>query len=599
MNLRVEIQHRNYQSWKLYEENTTLEIHSQTFPKINPLELKIFSQDIITQYGELVSSNIRKSNYIAGILLLENNKTFGRTTNKKRLLYKCIPNDISLPIFLVPYELQLGFSKNIKNKYVTFRFIHWNENHPHGLLMETLGDVNILSAFYEYQLYCRHIHHSISHFEKKIRQTFSSKNPDEYIQTIMENPDFIIEDRRQNNEYIFTIDPYGSKDLDDGFSISRFPMLNETTNETMEGWKISIYIANVFVWIESFHLWNEFSERVSSIYLPDKTRTLLPNILSESLCSLLENQIRFAFCMDIYLDENMRVYQHEYKNVLIKVHKNFAYDEPTLLENIHYQHLLNITKKVNEIKENHNTIDSHDVVSYWMIYMNSVCGKKMAEKKIGIFRTVHNKSKSKSNLLNEENKNENYIQDENTWNILKKVQQWKYLQGQYVVYSENTSLEHCIMNETAYIHITSPIRRLIDQLNQILFIQELGLVKKISNDGVYFLHHWIERMDYINTSMRSIRKTQMDCELMTKCVQTPEIMKEIHTCIILDKVDKENGMKTYNVYLDKLKTFSRITTVIDFDFDFENTNTSKKQFKLFYFGDEYHIQQKIKLEIIE
>ena len=55
----------------------------------------------------------------AGILCI--NKTYGRTENGKRLLYKCIPDDSTLPPILVPYQIQMSFSKSHKNKYILFR----------------------------------------------------------------------------------------------------------------------------------------------------------------------------------------------------------------------------------------------------------------------------------------------------------------------------------------------------------------------------------------------------------------------------------------------------------------------------------------------
>ena len=71
---------------------------------------------------------------------------------KKRLLYKCIPDDKYLPAFLVPYDIKMGFQKKLINKYVVFKFQSWDDKHPHGSLIETLGDVNNLEVFYEYQL---------------------------------------------------------------------------------------------------------------------------------------------------------------------------------------------------------------------------------------------------------------------------------------------------------------------------------------------------------------------------------------------------------------------------------------------------------------
>ena len=571
MKLRVFINDRNYSSWEFYDFDTNKEIKKDIYPKINPFEMKFFAKDIITEDGELVFSYIKTCSYIAGILLLENNKTFGRTNNKKRLLYKCIPDDQRLPSFLVPYDIQLGFSKNIKNKYVLFKFEHWNNTHPQGLLLETLGDVDKLSAFYEYQLYCKNINHPISNFSEKTREAIKNTKYEECIDKILQNPDFVIETR--TDEYMFTIDPYGSKDLDDGFSIKQFENGD---------WRISIYIANVFFWLETLKLWNSFSKRVSTIYLPDRSRPMLPSILSENLCSLLENHNRFAFCMDVYLDNDAKIIKNkdgsekiEWKNVLIKVNKNFAYEDTKLVNNKHYQKLFDITTKCNN-----GITNSHDVVSYWMIFMNSQCGKKMVDNKFGIFRsaTYNNLPKQINSIdMNEDTK--------------RVIQNWNNLTGQYIIYSDGVVIDHELMNDKSYIHITSPIRRLIDQLNQILFFKKFHLITKISEECLHFLNNWMNEMEYINTSMRSIRKIQTDCELMTKCCNHPEILQDIHEGIIFDKIIKNDGFFTYMVYLEKMKLLSRITTT-------NNLETFTKQnFKLFFFNDEYNIKRKIRLQI--
>jgi ribonuclease R len=77
----------------------------------------------------------------------------------------------------------------------------------------------------------------------------------------------------------------GSMDFDDGFSI--VPLENGN-------YKVSVYIANVFLWLETFGLWKSFSKRVSTIYLPDRRRPMFPTILSESLCILQNNQDRIS-----------------------------------------------------------------------------------------------------------------------------------------------------------------------------------------------------------------------------------------------------------------------------------------------------------------
>jgi len=84
---------------------------------------------------------------------------------------------------------------------------------------------------------------------------------------------------------IITIDPQSSTDLDEAMSLKDNVL--------------SIYIANVPLLIEELHVWPSFSNRISTIYLPDRKCPMLPSILSEKLCSLLENEERITFCMDI------------------------------------------------------------------------------------------------------------------------------------------------------------------------------------------------------------------------------------------------------------------------------------------------------------
>jgi hypothetical protein len=81
----------------------------------------------------LVHSTVRTGSPIPGVLIITGNKTYGRqknnagkkpySNNSGKLLYKCIPDDIRLPSFLIPYEIKnVGFSKVNKNLYVTFIF---------------------------------------------------------------------------------------------------------------------------------------------------------------------------------------------------------------------------------------------------------------------------------------------------------------------------------------------------------------------------------------------------------------------------------------------------------------------------------------------
>jgi exoribonuclease R len=578
---RILVDDRIYTKWSFYYCDTNVEVNSTDIPSlatIDPIKEKLFSRDVFTISDsepnniEIKNSYLRTTITIAGVLQLENNKTFGRTENKKRLLYKCIPDDKHIPVFLIPYDVKSGFSKVQKNKYVVFKYEHWNDKHPRGILVETLGDVSSLEVFYEYQLYCKSLYHSITEFTKKTREELNKQSCEGFLETIKNNPNFNIEDRR--SEYIFTIDPLHSLDYDDGFSIKKLSSGN---------WIVSIYIANVYFWLETLGLWNSFSKRVATIYLPDRRRPMLPTILSDSLCSLQENHDRFALAMDVIVDNEGNIIDEDkiqYKNVIIRVKKNYVYNEPSLLmKDKSYIQLYELSVKINN-----RISDSNDVVSHWMVFMNSHSGKQLLYKKSGIFRCANYININKLD-------NSEILLDDDTYRI---IQNWNNSCGHYVKFDEHISeLSHDLMNIKSYVHFTSPIRRLIDLLNQMLLMDKYGIIKNMSNDARKFLDNWLNQMEYLNTTMRAIRKIQTDCTILQRCFDDPLIMERSYSGIIFDKVIRNDGYLSYMVYLKELKLLSRITTSVHLE------NYSHHAFNIYLFEDEDNTKKKIRLQFNE
>jgi len=573
--IKVLVSDSKYTSWEFLCNETNSEIHLDDYPALktlNPVEHKMFSRDVFTLENgavNMIKSYIRTYPNIAGVLMLENNKTFGRTANKKRLLYKCIPDDKRIPAFLVPYDVKIGFSKVQKNKFVIFKFDHWNDKHPHGILVETLGSVDDLDVFYEFQLYCKSLHVSLTDFTNKARNQLNKQSADEYVKQIFENVEFQIEDRC--DEYIFTIDPPTSTDFDDGYGI------RELENGDF---CVSIYIANVYFWLETLGLWNSFSKRVATIYLPDRRRPMLPTILSDTLCSLQENKPRFAMAMEFIVDVNGNLKGDiSYKNVLIRVKKNYSYEDPFMLESdMSYRALLSVSNLMDKTVKN-----SHDVVAHWMVFMNMRTGERLLNEKSGIFRSV--------NYINPVLKKDiNASLDED---VIRIIQSWNNTVGQYVAFDENANTTHDLLKMKSYIHITSPIRRLVDLLNQIAVFDRLKLVKTISHEAKTFLDTWISELDYVNTSMRSIRKVQTDCALLDKCFNDPRTMEREYSGVIFDKLTRTDGTMNYMVYLKELKMLSRISnTCVNME------NYSEGMFRIYLFEDEDKTKKKIKLQIV-
>jgi exoribonuclease R len=559
MTFQININNRNYTDWVV---EPIFDMFS-----LQPLEHKLFSKDTFdldhNKNIKLIYSPVRSGNPIAAVLILLGNKTFGRKNTK--LLYKCIPNDPSLPIFLVPYEMKnVGFSKVFKNIYVSISFYEWTDKHPMAIIQNIIGPINDLPSFYEYQLHCKQLNHSINKFQKYVSKTLASKPQNAFIENITQRYTSI-QDRTGDNWHIFSIDPANSLDFDDAFSIQ----------ENAQNIKIiSIYISNVSIWADILNLWDSFSLRVSSIYLPDKKRPMMPAALSDGICSLQQNVTRIALVMDIFIENDVTITKIEFSNAFIKVFKNYSYEEPGLLTNANYNNLLYTTKQITHLYPSLNEIDkqckdSHELVSFLMILMNYHCACELANTGKGIYRTTALSTNST-------------------------VPKFKF-SGNYSISPVN--LNHDALGLNAYVHITSPIRRIVDLLNIIAFQHHVMKSIKLSENANAFYNKWAADLEYINISMRAIKKVQSDCELLNICTNNPELLTNSLDGYLLEFIERNNNnLLCYRVYLPSLKLFSQ-TYIPKEQIPNININIIQK-FKLYLFQDEERFKKKIRVTII-
>ena len=576
---KIVLENRNYTNWNIYDSNNFEKKDLQ----INPIESKLFSNDVFIfekNKVNIIHSSIRTGPPIAGVLIITGNKTYGRKNGK--LLYKCMPDDIRIPAFLIPYEIKnIGFSKIFTNLYVTFTFNEWNDKHPYGKLNNVIGPVDVLDNFYEYQLYCKSLNVSLQKFQKDTSKTLQNNSQQAFIETIKERYKTIEDRTNQKTWHIFSIDPEKCLDFDDAFSVRK-------TGENT--YVVSVYIANVSLWIDALNLWDSFSKRVSTIYLPDKRRPMIPTILSEGLCSLQENVTRIALTMDLYIVNN-EIIETKYCNSFIKVYKNYIYEEEKLLQDDRYHELLDVVQNLStKFKYIYNIKDSHDVVTYLMILMNYQCAMELLKHNTGIFRSAIGKI-SKSNNNNDNNDIlPSYLPND----VVNFVKIWNSSAGQYIngaEISNGQQTRHDVLDMEAYIHITSPIRRLVDLLNMIQFQKVLGLVCLTDKvDDFYTL--WLNDLEYINTTMRSIRKIQIDCSLLDLCNNNPELLNKDYDGYIFDKIIRHDGLFQYIVFLPELKMNSRITIRENME------NYDKRKFKLYLFNNEEKFKKKIRLQLL-
>lgn len=573
---KILIGDRNYTEWNLYDASHLNEINNIN---INPSSNKLFSGDTFecevdvdvdvdndsnkkTQSIKILHSCVRSMPSIPGILVLKGGKTFGKY--KDKYLYKCIPDDKRFPIFTIPYALKLGFSKNIDNKYIVFRFDNWSDKHPQGTIVSVLGDVDVLANYYEYQLYCKSLYASIQTFNKAATDALKQKTEPEFISSMIEK--YKMEDR--TSEQVFSIDSKETSDYDDAFSIMKIGD---------NAYKLSIYIANVPIWMEELDLWNSFSERISTIYLPDRKRPMMPASLSNCVCSLCEKVVRLAFAIDITII-NGEIIGYKFENTYINVYKNHVYESKELKKDDNYKLMFRVVDELSQIYKYTSKIkSSNDLVSYLMILMNYYTALEMIKYNNGIYRSVNFNSSTEEHATLPEDVN----------NFLKI---WNSSCGQYDLYDERKC--HEMLQLESYIHCTSPIRRLVDLLNMARLQKNLRLFD-YSTSFETFEEQWTSRLEYINTTMRAIRKIQSDCCLLEMCTNKPEICDKEYDGYIFDKIVRNDGLFQYIVYLAKVKTVSRITSRYNLD------NFKKYKFKIFIFHEEDSLKKKVRLHFVE
>ena len=174
---------------------------------------------------------------------------------------------------------------------------------------------------------------------------------------------------------------------------------------------------------------------------------------------------------------------------------------------------------------------SHEIVAYLMIAMNYQCAMKLKENETGIFRS------SKYNSA--------YVPPEKAAEDIQKfLKLWNSYGGKYCKY-ENIE-NHEMLDIDAYVHATSPIRRLVDLLLSIE-LQKVCNMTPLSDGAYYFYNKWTsdESITYINNTMRSIRRVQNDCSLLNLCVNNKECLDKVYEGYIFDKIIRNDKLYQY------------------------------------------------------
>ena len=125
----------------------------------------------------------------------------------------------------------------------------------------------------------------------------------------------------------FTIDPADAKDFDDAISFEYLENGN---------YEIGVHIADVTHYITPDSLLEkEAFKRATSIYLVDRVVPMLPEKLSNNLCSLRPNEDKLTFSAVFEIDTNAKIIKEWFGRTIIHSDKRFSYEEAQeLLENL-------------------------------------------------------------------------------------------------------------------------------------------------------------------------------------------------------------------------------------------------------------------------
>jgi exoribonuclease R len=537
--IKVLIKDHTYSEWSYTYPNQTEDISNADLP--SPLTHRYFHNDLVdftTQESPvLLASPTRTAKHIPGVIILQDNRTYGRTQNKKRLLYKCVPDDRHLPHFLVPYDIIMDFSKAHANKYVLFKFQEWTEEHPKGTLVQTIGDVDNLVAYYEYQLYSKSLNSSLKEMTQKIKEMTKKQPVEDYFQEIQNNPNNKVQDWTTipNTPQVLTIDPPNTADFDDGLSIQQ-----TAHNE----YCITVYIVNVVFWLDLFQLWNSFDNRIATIYLPDKRRPLLPTFFSETLCSLKENTKRFAIAIQFFIREEDQEWildetKTTIQNVVIKPYKNYVYEDPKLIhQDIHYIQLFEITSKIQPKIRN-----SRDLVAHWMIQTNSYIAQFMLKHKTGIYRVGKFVQATKTSDSDDETPDEKQQYQKLDPEIRRYLEY--HAKAKSLFYRPDLDLEHEVFNKKAYMRITSVIRRYEDVCNESELMRIMGIKLGSMNTRLLEVNYQQEE-DRMNDLYGKIKTIEAETTVITKI----ETNGEKRVKGIVYKIEKErDGRLRHKIYV--------------------------------------------------
>jgi len=480
----------------------------------------------------------------------------------KKTVYECVPDDRSLLSVDISVNDKASFGKVMPNQYVLFDYLDQCEHGDKTIkataqLKETIGPVTDLENFYDYRVFCKDLFCS--------RRKFATR-----VVNQLKKSEFIPTGEDRLDRHIITIDSAETQDYDDALGF--------------QNGVLSVYISNVPDFMEKHGLWEQMRKSpVSTIYLPGKKRSMLPTVLSDNVLSLVEGQNRNVFCMDIDLNDDMKV---SFCNATIRVTKNHHYESSDLLSNeIYGEVFLAVRALIDRYKYIKDVTNSFQLIEYLMIFMNHQTGTILHQKQMGIFRSLEmsNPIHTPEQILDQ--KSDESSEPNELESILPNpiLTMWKNANSSYTSASESGS-KHDILQLNNYVHITSPIRRLVDLLNMMV-LQHTCSINTYGESALNCYGFWLEHIDKINKDTKSIKKVQNECFALHVCANTER--RDFRACVL---ENLNNGM--YIVFIEDIKYIGKVHV------DRGLREGEYVQVRLYVMYNESSFSRKIRLECV-
>ena len=250
-----------------------------------------------TPEAEVIEILERANNSFIGVLSMGRNHAFLLTDSK------ILANDIFIP------KNKLRGAKD--GQKVVVRITEWPEkaNNPEGEIIDILGNAGDNTT---------EMHAILAEFGLPYRY------PEKVEKAAAKIPFVISEEEIRSREDFrevttFTIDPKDAKDFDDALSIRRLKNDN---------WEIGVHIADVAHYVKQGSIIDkEAAERATSVYLVDRTVPMLPESLSNGLCSLRPLEDKLCFSVVFEMTHNAEIKDYRIVRTVICSNHRFTYEE--------------------------------------------------------------------------------------------------------------------------------------------------------------------------------------------------------------------------------------------------------------------------------